>query len=296
MTDTILVTGSSRGIGRAIALRLARAGYDLVLHCRSGLAEAHAVAEEIRALGQQVRVLQFDISDRAACRAILESDVERFGAYYGVVCNAGLTRDGAFPALTDEDWDQVLRTNLDGFYNVLQPLTMPMIRRRAPGRIVCITSVSGLIGNRGQVNYSASKAGLIGAAKALAIELGKRRITVNCVAPGLIDTAMLDEHVPVDELLKMIPAGRMGTPDEVAGAVNFLMSPEAAYITRQVLAVNGGYADAPRRRHRHGRDHRPGQRLGEHQRAFRQPAQRHPPHGRMGPFRGVEHTPGGPHR
>ncbi|MBK5000928.1 3-oxoacyl-ACP reductase FabG [Pseudomonas sp. S31] len=240
MTETILVTGSSRGIGRAIALRLARAGYDLVLHCRSGRAEADAVAEEVRALGQQARVLQFDISDRAACRAILESDVERFGAYYGVVCNAGLTRDGAFPALTDEDWDQVLRTNLDGFYNVLQPLTMPMIRRRAPGRIVCITSVSGLIGNRGQVNYSASKAGLIGAAKALAIELGKRRITVNCVAPGLIDTAMLDEHVPVEELMKMIPAGRMGTPEEVAGAVNFLMSPEAAYITRQVLAVNGG--------------------------------------------------------
>ena len=240
MTDTILVTGSSRGIGRAIALRLARAGYDLVLHCRSGRAEADAVAEEVRALGQQARVLQFDIGDRAACRAILENDVEHFGAYYGVVCNAGLTRDGAFPALTDEDWDQVLRTNLDGFYNVLQPLTMPMIRRRAPGRIVCITSVSGLIGNRGQVNYSASKAGLIGAAKALAIELGKRRITVNCVAPGLIDTAMLDEHVPVEELLKMIPAGRMGTPDEVAGAVNFLMSPEAGYITRQVLAVNGG--------------------------------------------------------
>jgi len=240
MTETILVTGSSRGIGRAIALRLARAGYDLVLHCRSGRAEADGVADEVRALGQQARVLQFDISDREACRAILESDVETHGAYYGVVCNAGLTRDGAFPALTDEDWDQVMRTNLDGFYNVLQPLSMPMIRRRAPGRIVCITSVSGLIGNRGQVNYSASKAGLIGAAKALAIELGKRRITVNCVAPGLIDTAMLDEHVPVDELLKMIPAGRMGTPEEVAGAVNFLMSPEAAYITRQVLAVNGG--------------------------------------------------------
>ncbi|MBK4988745.1 MULTISPECIES: 3-oxoacyl-ACP reductase FabG [Pseudomonas] len=240
MTDTILVTGSSRGIGRAIALRLARSGYDLVLHCRSGRAEADAVAENVRALGQQARVLQFDIADRAACRAALESDVEQHGAYYGVVCNAGLTRDGAFPALTDEDWDQVLRTNLDGFYNVLQPLTMPMIRRRAPGRIVCITSVSGLIGNRGQVNYSASKAGLIGAAKALAIELGKRRITVNCVAPGLIDTAMLDEHVPVDELMKMIPAGRMGTAEEVAGAVNFLMSAEAAYITRQVLAVNGG--------------------------------------------------------
>ncbi|AGZ33156.1 3-oxoacyl-ACP reductase FabG [Pseudomonas sp. SWI6] len=240
MTDTILVTGSSRGIGRAIALRLARAGFDLVLHCRSGRAEADAVAAEVRALGQQARVLQFDVADRTACKTILEEDVETHGAYYGVVCNAGLTRDGAFPALTDEDWDQVMRTNLDGFYNVLHPLTMPMIRRRAPGRIVCITSVSGLIGNRGQVNYSASKAGLIGAAKALAIELGKRRITVNCVAPGLIDTAMLDEHVPVDELLKMIPAGRMGTAEEVAGAVNFLMSPEAAYITRQVLAVNGG--------------------------------------------------------
>ncbi|RZI89733.1 MAG: 3-oxoacyl-ACP reductase FabG [Pseudomonas sp.] len=240
MTDTILVTGSSRGIGRAIALRLARAGYDLVLHCRSGRAEADGVAGEIHAMGQQARVLQFDVADREACRAILEQDVETHGAYYGVVCNAGLTRDGAFPALTDADWDQVLRTNLDGFYNVLHPLSMPMIRRRKPGRIVCITSVSGLIGNRGQVNYSASKAGVIGAAKALAIELGKRQITVNCVAPGLIDTAMLDEHVPVDELMKMIPAGRMGTPEEVAGMVNFLMSAEAAYITRQVLAVNGG--------------------------------------------------------
>jgi len=240
MTDTILVTGSSRGIGRAIALRLAQAGYDLVLHCRSGRAEADAVAAQIGELGQQARVLQFDVADRAACKAILEQDVESHGAYYGVVCNAGLTRDGAFPGLSEDDWDLVMRTNLDGFFNVLQPLTLPMIRRRAPGRIVCITSVSGLIGNRGQVNYSASKAGLIGAAKALAIELGKRRITVNCVAPGLIDTAMLDEHVPVDELLKMIPAGRMGTPEEVAGAVNFLMSPEAAYITRQVLAVNGG--------------------------------------------------------
>ncbi|UVM22252.1 3-oxoacyl-ACP reductase FabG [Pseudomonas wadenswilerensis] len=240
MTDTILVTGSSRGIGRAIALRLARAGFDLVLHCRSGRSEADAVAEEVRGLGQQARVLQFDVADRAACAAILTDDVETHGAYYGVVCNAGLTRDGAFPALTEEDWDQVLRTNLDGFYNVLHPLMMPMIRRRKAGRIVCITSVSGMIGNRGQVNYSASKAGVIGAAKALAIELGKRKITVNCVAPGLIDTAMLDEHMPVDELLKMIPAQRMGTPEEVAGAVNFLMSAEAAYITRQVLAVNGG--------------------------------------------------------
>lgn len=240
MTERILVTGSSRGIGRAIALRLARAGYDLTLHCRSGRAEAEAVAAEIAALGRDADILQFDVADREAARAQLEAAIEARGAWYGVVCNAGLTRDGAFPALEGDDWDQVLRTNLDGFYNVLHPLVMPMVRRRAPGRIVCITSVSGLIGNRGQVNYSASKAGVIGAAKALAIELGKRRITVNCVAPGLIDTAMLDEHVPVEEMLKMIPAQRMGTPEEVAGLVNFLMSDEATYITRQVIAVNGG--------------------------------------------------------
>lgn len=240
MSETVLVTRSSRGIGRAIALRLARAGHDIVLHCRSRRDQAEAVQAEIQAMGRSARILQFDIADRAACRRELEADVEAHGAYYGVVCNAGLTRDGAFPALSDDDWDQVLRTNLDGFYNVLQPLTMPMIRRRQPGRIVCITSVSGLIGNRGQVNYSASKAGVIGAAKALAVELGKRMITVNCVAPGLIDTEMLDAELPIEEMLKMVPAQRMGTPEEVAGAVNFLMSAEAAYITRQVIAVNGG--------------------------------------------------------
>lgn len=240
MTDTILVTGSSRGIGRAIALRLAQAGFDLVLHCRTRREDAEEVRRRIEALGRQARILQFDVADRAACRTTLEADIEAHGAYYGVVCNAGLTRDGAFPALGDDDWDQVMRTNLDGFYNVLHPLCMPMVRRRKPGRIVCITSVSGLIGNRGQVNYSASKAGIIGAAKALAIELGKRKITVNCVAPGLIDTEMLDEHLPLEDILKMIPAQRMGTAEEVAGAVNFLMSDEAAYITRQVLSVNGG--------------------------------------------------------
>jgi 3-oxoacyl-[acyl-carrier protein] reductase len=240
MSETILVTGSSRGIGRAIALRLARAGYDLVLHCRARRDEAETVSTAVQALGRTARILQFDIADRASCATALEADVAAHGAYYGVVCNAGLTRDGAFPALTGEDWDHVLRTNLDGFYNVLHPLIMPMIRRRAPGRIVCITSVSGMIGNRGQVNYSASKAGVIGAAKALATELAKRRITVNCVAPGLIDTDMLDADVPVEQILKMIPAERAGTPDEVAAAVEFLVSADASYITRQVLAVNGG--------------------------------------------------------
>lgn len=240
MPETILVTGSSRGIGRAIALRLARAGYALVLHCRSRREEADAVRGEIETLGRSARVLQFDISDREASAAALEADVGTHGAYYGVVCNAGLTRDAAFPALTGDDWDSVLRTNLDGFYNVLHPLVMPMIRRRAPGRIVCITSVSGIIGNRGQVNYSASKAGVIGAAKALAVELAKRRITVNCVAPGLIETDMLDPEVPVEQILKMIPAERTGTPEEVAAAVEFLLGADAGYITRQVLAVNGG--------------------------------------------------------
>ncbi|MBO1016958.1 3-oxoacyl-ACP reductase FabG [Achromobacter sp. SD115] len=236
----ILVTGSSRGIGRAIALALADAGHDLVLHCRQQLDQAHAVQAEVQARGRQARVLQFDVADRQQCAAALQADIDAHGAYYGVVLNAGLTRDGAFPALTGDDWDQVLRTNLDGFYNVLSPLAMPMIRRRAPGRVVCMASVSGLVGNRGQVNYSASKAGLIGAAKALAVELAKRQITVNCVAPGLIDTDMIDEHVPVEEILKAVPAQRMGRPEEVAAAVVFLMSPGAAYITRQVIAVNGG--------------------------------------------------------
>jgi 3-oxoacyl-[acyl-carrier protein] reductase len=240
MADTVLVTGSSRGIGRAIAMRLAQAGYDIVLHCRSRRDEAEQVGAAIQSLGRTVRILQFDVADRAASVAALEADVEAHGAYYGVVCNAGLTRDGAFPALSDDDWDQVLRTNLDGFYNVLHPIIMPMIRRRQAGRIVCITSVSGLIGNRGQVNYSASKAGVIGAAKALAVELAKRKITVNCVAPGLIDTDMTSDDLPLEEILKVIPMQRAGTADEVAAAVQFLMSPEAGYITRQVLAVNGG--------------------------------------------------------
>lgn len=237
---TILVTGSARGIGRAIALTLAQAGWDIVLHYRSRRADAEKVAAEIAAFGSHSRILTFDISDRQACQEVLLNDIEQHGAYYGVVLNAGITRDNAFPALSNDDWDQVLDTNLDGFFNVLHPLMMPMIRRRKAGRIVCVASVSGITGNRGQVNYSASKAGMIGAAKALAVELARRKITVNCVAPGLIETEMIDEHVPVAEILKAIPMNRMGRAEEVAHAVAFLVSEQAAYITRQVLAVNGG--------------------------------------------------------
>lgn len=241
MTNTVLITGSSRGIGKAIALRLAQDGFDIVLHCRSKREEADAVALAIRELGRQVRILQFDVCDRAVVAATLEADIEEHGCYYGIVCNAGVARDAVFPTMSGEDWDIVLRTNLDGFYNVLNPLLMPLVRRRAPGRIVTMASVSGLIGNRGQVNYSAAKAGIIGATKALALELAKRNITVNCVAPGLIETDMISD-APMEEILKLIPARRVGQPNEVAAVVSFLMRDDAAYVTRQVISVNGGLA------------------------------------------------------
>lgn len=241
MSKSVLVTGSSRGIGKAIALRLARDGYDVVLHCHSRRDAAEEVARSVAELGRSARVLQFDIGAREASAAALEADVAEHGCYYGVVCNAGVARDNAFPAMPGEDWDLVLRTNLDGFYNVLNPLIMPMVRTRKPARIVTLASVSGLIGNRGQVNYSAAKAGIIGATKALAIELAKRNITVNCVAPGLIETEMIGD-VPLEEALKMIPAQRVGKPEEVAAVVSFLMGEDAAYITRQVISVNGGLA------------------------------------------------------
>jgi 3-oxoacyl-[acyl-carrier protein] reductase len=241
VSESVLITGSSRGIGKAIALRLARDGYDIIVHCRSRREEADGVVQAIRAVGRQARLLQFDIGERAATAEAIHKDIEEHGCYYGVVCNAGIIRDQVFPSMSGEDWDLVIKTNLDGFYNVLNPLIMPMVRRRAPGRIVTLASVSGLIGNRGQVNYSAAKAGVIGATKALALELATREITVNCVAPGIIETEMID-GVPLEEILKLIPARRIGKPKEVAAAVSFLVSEDAGYITRQVISVNGGLA------------------------------------------------------
>lgn len=239
MNKRILVTGSNRGIGKAIALALAQAGFDVVVHARSRIDEANHVADEIRALGRRSDVLMFDVTDRERTKQQLEAFIEQHGAFYGVVLNAGLTRDAAFPALLDDDWDQVISTSLDGFYNVLKPIIMPMIQLRKGGRIVTLSSVSGVMGNRGQVNYSAAKAGLIGATKALSLELAKRKITVNCVAPGLIETEMVTEEVK-SHALAMIPMQRLGQANEVASLVRFLCSDEASYITRQVISVNGG--------------------------------------------------------
>ena len=239
MSETVLVTGSSRGIGRAIAITLARDGFNVVLHCRARRDEAIEVQQIVESMGRSCRILQFDVRDREMAAETLLADVEAHGCYYGVVCNAGIARDNVFPAMSGDDWDDVLRTNLDGFYNILHPLSMPMVRRRAPGRIVTLSSVSGVLGNRGQVNYSAAKAGIIGATKALALELASRQITVNCVAPGMIATEMTQD-MTVDRIIEHIPLKRIGAAEEVAAVVSFLMSPGAAYITRQVIGVDGG--------------------------------------------------------
>jgi 3-oxoacyl-[acyl-carrier protein] reductase len=220
-------------------MRLARAGFAVTVHCHSQIEVAEKVAEEARALSGAADMLCFDVCNRIATRAALEADIARYGAYYGVVVNAGVSRDNAFPALSDEDWDEVLSTTLDGFFNVVHTLVMPMVRAKQGGRIVTMASVSGVIGNRGQVNYSAAKAGLIGASKALAVELASRKITVNCVAPGLIATDMTAD-APIEDSLRLVPTGRVGTAEEVAATVAFLFSDDAAYITRQVIGVNGG--------------------------------------------------------
>jgi 3-oxoacyl-[acyl-carrier protein] reductase len=239
MTRAVLVTGASKGLGAAIALALGKQGFTIVVHYRSDGDGAQRTAAAIRAAGGECRLVQFDVRDRPACRAAIEADIAAHGAYYGVVNNAGVHRDNAFPLLTEQDWDEVIRTDLDGFYNVLQPCVMPMIQARRGGRIVTLSSVSGVLGNRGQVNYSAAKAGVIGATKALALELAKRKITVNCVAPGLIDNVEMPE-ADKERILDLIPLRRLGTPEEVAGLVAYLMSDLAAYVTRQVFSIDGG--------------------------------------------------------
>ena len=236
---TIFISGSSRGIGRAIALRLAQAGHSIVLHGRAPSDALNQTLEDVKALVVEVRALTFDVTDRDAVRNTLLTDIETNGMYWGIVINAGITEDGTFAGMTPQAWDRVIRTDLDGFYNLVQPLIMPLVHTRRGGRIVAISSVSGVMGNRGQVNYSAAKAGLIGAVKALALELASRKITVNAVAPGLIETEMVDAHV-VERALPAIPMRRMGKPEEVAAAVAFLMQDEAAYITRSVIEVDGG--------------------------------------------------------
>ncbi|MGB8600652.1 MAG: 3-ketoacyl-ACP reductase FabG2 [Rhizomicrobium sp.] len=242
MTDrTILVTGASKGIGRAIAIRLAKDGFRIAVHYGSDAAGAEETLCAVRAAGSDGRTIGFDIADRTACRAALEGELAQYGAYYGVVLNAGVARDNPFPALEDDDWDIVLTTDLDGFYNVLKPLVMPMVSARKGGRIVALSSVSGLIGNRGQVNYSAAKAGIIGAVKALAVEMAKRAITVNSVVPGIIETQMTTD-ITAGDLSHIVPMRRMGKPEDVAALVAFLCSDEAGYITRQAISVNGGMA------------------------------------------------------
>lgn len=240
----VLVTGASGGIGRAIAVDAAKAGYYVICHYCGSQAKAEETLNQIKAAGGQGELIQFDVSNRDDCKAKLDELTAKHGVLWGIVNNAGITRDNTFAALSGEDWDKVIHTNLDSFYNVLNPLIMPMASRKNKrgGRIITISSVSGVNGNRGQTNYSAAKAGIIGATKALAVELAGRGITVNAVAPGVIETEMTKAIDPAvyEIIMSTIPMKRAGQPEEIASAVTYLLSEGAAYITRQVIEIDGG--------------------------------------------------------
>lgn len=238
MNKTVLITGASRGIGKECALYLSDNGYDIVLNYNKNKDSALEVQKVIKDKGKNARILQFDVSNREQTKDTLLKDIEENGVYYGVIINAGIAKDNPLPIMEDNEWDSVINTNLNGFYNTIRPIIMPMIQNKK-GRIIGMSSISGLIGNRGQINYSASKAGIIGAIKALSREVAKRNITVNCIAPGVIETDMTND-VPFDLIKDTIPMRRMGKPKEVASAVNYLLSEDASYITGQVISVNGG--------------------------------------------------------
>jgi 3-oxoacyl-[acyl-carrier protein] reductase len=239
MKPRALITGGSRGIGAAVAEELASRGHPIILNYLSNHEAAEGVKHRIEAAGGEVELVPFDVADGEASRSAIERLLEDERPIGVIVNNAGVARDAPFPAMEPEAWSQVIRTSLDGFYNVTQPLVMPMVRGKKGGRIITISSVSAILGNRGQTNYSAAKAGLIGATRSLARELAKRRITVNAVAPGLIETDMLT-NVPLEEALKLVPMRRLGQPVEVAKVVGFLASEDAGYITGQVISINGG--------------------------------------------------------
>lgn len=234
-----LVVGGSRGIGRAIALRLARSGFDIWLTYRGNHDAAHEVEAEIKKIGRACDLLAFDVGDYEQTKAALDKKADARPPDV-VVYNSGIARDNLFVFMSKDEWDSVLTTNLDGFFNVVRTVIFPMLRE-GRGRIVVISSVSGQMGQAGQVNYSASKAGLIGAAKALAREVGKKRVYVNVVAPGVIETEMT-EKIPKEMVMPLIPLQRFGTVEDVASVVNFLCAEENMYIHGQVIGVNGGLA------------------------------------------------------